>query len=367
MELELVKNFGTSDDSTNMLIFGDNHTVLKELIKDQTLKEKIKLIYIDPPFSTNGSFKIGEFRTATISSSENDEIAYEDKLVGNEYLKFLEIRLILLREILAINGSIYFHINYKIGHYVKILMDKIFKENNFINDITRIKSNPKNFDKKGFGNIKDMILFYSKNKEYVWNEQRLEYTEKDVENKFRKVDQNGRKYTAIPLHAPGETKSGKTGQKWKGISPPSGRHWRSNPEEFEKLDKAGLIEWSKNKVPRKIIYADEQIKKGMKIQDIWNFKDPQYPLYPTEKNLEMLKLIIKTSSNIGDIVLDSFCGSGTTIIASEQLERKWIGIDSSALSIKTTIQKLNKLANVKKWSLYKEKGKKLPKALEEFL
>jgi len=156
---------------------------------------------------------------------------------------------------------------------------------------------------------------------------------------FKKVDKDGRRYTTIPLHAPGETANGRTGQEWRGIKPPKGRHWRSEPSVLDKLDKEGLIEWSANGVPRRKIYADE--KDGKKMQDIWEFKDPQYPNYPTEKNLGLLKLIIASSSNPEDLVLDCFCGSGTTLIAAQELGRKWIGIDQSDYAIKMTEKRLN--------------------------
>lgn len=120
--------------------------------------------------------------------------------------------------------------------------------------------------------------------------------------------------------------------------PPKGRHWRTSPAELEKLDEQGLIEWSKNGVPRRKIFADEQ--KGKKLQDIWDFKDYQYPVYPTEKNLDLLKLIVQTSSNPESLVMDFFCGSGTTLIAAQELGRHWIGIDKSEKAIEVTRKKL---------------------------
>jgi adenine-specific DNA-methyltransferase len=156
---------------------------------------------------------------------------------------------------------------------------------------------------------------------------------------FKKHDKNGRAYTTIPLHAPGETKNGVTSQEFKGLKPPKGRHWRCAPEELEALDKAGLIEWSPTGNPRKIMYADE--KDGKKLQDIWEFKDYQYPVYPTEKNLDMLKTIIQASSHERSIVLDFFCGSGTTLVAAQELNRKWIGVDKSAQAIKVAKSRLD--------------------------
>ena len=252
--------------------------------------------------------------------------------------------MIFAREILSEEGSIYLHIDYKIGHYVKILMDEIFGIENFRNDITRIKCNPKNFARNAYGNIKDLILFYSKSKTPIWNNPKVPYSIDDIEKLFSKIDKNGRHYTTIPLHAPGETKNGETSREFKGIKPPIGRHWRCSPSELEELDKAGLIEWSKNGVPRKIIYADE--KDGKKMQDIWEYKDPQYPVYPTEKNIDLLKSIISASSNEESYILDFFCGSGTALLAANQLNRKWIGIDSSDSAIQVSQKKLLNDSNV---------------------
>ncbi len=326
----------------NYLIKGDNLPILKTLVKKY--KIKVDLIYIDPPFSTNNVFKIGDKRANTISSKTDDKIAYSDNLKGPEFLEFLRERLIFAREILSEKGSIYLHIDYKIGHYVKILMDEIFGIENFRNDITRIKCNPKNFARNAYGNIKDLILFYSKSKTPIWNNPMVPYSIDDIEKLFSKVDKNGRHYTTIPLHAPGETKNGETSREFKGIKPPIGRHWRCSPSELEELDKVGLIEWSKNGVPRKIIYADE--KDGKKMQDIWEYKDPQYPVYPTEKNIDLLKSIISASSNEESYVLDFFCGSGTTLLAANQLNRKWIGIDSSDSAIQVSQKKLLNDSNV---------------------
>ncbi len=325
----------------NKLIHGNNLSILKTLLDDYQLKGKIDLIYIDPPFSTNNCYKIGSSRSNTISMNNSDDIAYTDTIVNEYFLEFLRERLVLMREMMSEKASIYLHIDYKIGHYVKIIMDEIFGKNNFRNDITRIKCNPKNFMRKAYGNIKDMILFYSKSGNNTWNEPKTSFSRQDIEKLFKKIDENGRRYTTIPLHAPGETVNGKTGKPWRDMNPPEGRHWRSEPSVLEELDKQGLIEWSKTGVPRKKIYADE--KDGKRMQDIWEFKDPQHPQYPTGKNLDLLKFIIQTSSNKGDLILDSFCGSGTTLVAAQELGRNWIGIDSSEHAIKITKKSLSKI------------------------
>lgn len=325
-------------NSPNLLIQSDNLIALKQLITTYNLAGKIDLIYIDPPFATNNTFTITSGRANTISNSSNGTVAYSDTLRGFDFIEFIRERLVLLKTLLSDKGSIYLHIDYKIGHYVKIVMDEIFGIENFRNDITRIKCNPKNFARKGYGNIKDLILFYSKTDNPIWNEPKMPYTEADKLKLFPKVEK-GRYYTTIPLHAPGETQNGKTAQAFKGILPPAGRHWRSEVAILDQWDKEGLIEWSEKGNPRKKIYFDEQ--EGKRIQDIWEFKDPQYPVYPTEKNADLLDLIIKTSSNENSIVLDCFAGSGTTLKSAQILGRQWIGIDQSEEAIKAIITKLN--------------------------
>jgi adenine-specific DNA-methyltransferase len=336
-DLDIVSGEG----SKNRLIQGDNLSILKTLLDEYA--SKVDLVYIDPPFATKGHFRIGKDRASTISSSNSDTIAYSDILVGADFLEFLRERLIFLHELLSEKGSIYLHIDYKIGHYVKLIMDEIFGQCNFRNDITRIKCNPKNFHRKAYGNIKDLILFYSKTENHIWNDPLMPFSEEDEKRLFKKTDKNGRRYTTIPLHAPGETSNGNTGKEWRNIKPPKGRHWRSEPAILEEWDKQGLIEWSSKGVPRKKIFLDE--KKGKKAQDIWEFKDPQYPSYPTEKSLDLLRFIVSASSNENDLVLDCFCGSGTTLVASCELNRNWIGIDNSEQAIKITKQRLLYLSN----------------------
>ena len=326
----------------NLLINGDNVQGIDLLLNIKNLKGKIDLIYIDPPFATNGNFTITDGRATTISNSKNGKIAYSDKLVGAEFIQYLRERLILLRDLLSDIGSIYLHIDYKIGHYVKIMMDEVFGIENFRNDITRIKCNPKNFKRTGYGNIKDLILFYSKSEKPIWNEPKERYSEEDITRLFAKKEKNGRRYTTVPIHAPGETQNGNSSKPFKGMLPPKGRHWRTNVETLEQWDKEGLIEWSSTGNPRKKIYVDE--REGKRVQDIWEFKDPQYPTYPTEKNQGLIDLIIKTSSNKNSIVLDCFCGSGTTLKSAHSLNRKWIGIDKSELAIEATKNKLETIS-----------------------
>ncbi len=278
-----------------------------------------------------------------MSASAADDVAYSDTLTGAHFLEFLRERPVLIDELLGANGSIYVHIDYKIGHYVKVIMDEVFGAKNFRNDITRIKCNPKNFARKGYGNVKDMILFYAKGRDFCWNEPVQAVSEADILRLFPKVDASGRRYTTTPLHAPGETRNGETGQKWKGLSPPRGWHWRHKPAVLDELDERGLIEWSSSGNPRKIIYADEATTKGKRLQDIWEFKDPRYPRYPTEKSIDLLRTIIRTSSRPGDLVMDCFCGSGTTLVAAQELGRRWIGIDQSRITVEICRSRLDEV------------------------
>jgi len=203
----------------NLLIKGDNLEALNHLLDEKKFKGKVDLVYIDPPFATGGNFTITDGRASTISNSRNGDIAYSDKLFGNDFIAFLRQRITLLRELLSEQGSLYLHIDYKIGHYVKVMMDEVFGIENFRNDITRIKCNPKNFNRVGYGNIKDLILFYSKSSNPIWNEPREKYSEKDLDKLFPKSDKQGRRYTTVPIHAPGEAENGNSNKPFRNFAP----------------------------------------------------------------------------------------------------------------------------------------------------
>jgi len=346
-------------------IKGDNFEVMASLLSSG-FAGKVDLIYIDPPFNTNQVFTVDDSHISTISRASSSLVAYSDNMSQSEYLEFLRERLLLLRELLSEQGSIYLHIDCKMGHYVKMIMDEVFGANNFINDISRIKSNPKNFKRKAYGNQKDVVYFYAKNKdENIFNDVTIQLDNTDRSRMFNKIDENGRRYNTVPVHAPGETQNGKTGGLWRDMMPPKGRHWRTDPDELEKLDQQSLIEWSKNGVPRIKKYADEH--KGKKVQDVWYYLDPAYPEYPTEKNQEMLKMIVEQSSNKSSIVMDCFAGSGSTLLASETLGRKWIGIDQSDFSEKVIRSRLKDADAIMDdyTSLINEKVKPIIKEAEE--
>lgn len=324
------------DVEKSLLIYGDNLTAMKKIANKY--RGQVDLIYIDPPYNTKQTFTMTEKRVSTISREKKGVVAYDDTFTLEEYLKFLEKRVKLLHQLLSDRGSLYLHIDYKIGHYVKVLLDKIFGISNFKNDITRIKSNPKNFKRKAWSNEKDMILFYSKDYDKnIWNYITMPLTQEEILRRFSKKDERGY-YNTVPLHAPGETHDGETGRPWRGMLPPTGRHWRVAPAKLEELDQQGLIEWSKTGNPRLKKYADEH--NGKVYQDVWRFKDPQYPRYPTEKNEDMLKLIVLQSSHEGSIVMDCFCGSGSTLDVANKLGRRFLGIDNSQIAIRITQERL---------------------------
>ena len=317
----------------NRLIYGENLRVLRNLLNDVNVAGKIRLIYIDPPYATGSGFE-----------SRKQSHAYHDLIGGADYLEFLRHRLILLKELLAEDGSIYVHLDENMAFPVKVLMDEIFGSRNFRNWITRKKCNPKNYTRKQYGNISDYILFYTKNENYVWNQAFEAWTDTTSKKEYQCVEEEtGRRYKKVPVHAPG-TRNGATGQPWRGMLPPPGKHWQYIPDTLDEMDARGEIYWSPTGNPRRKVYLDNS--KGIPVQDIWlNFKDAhnqniKITGYPTEKNSEMLKRIILASSNKNDLVLDAFSGSGTTIAIAEELGRQWIAIDNSPLAIETTIHRL---------------------------
>ena len=309
--------FREAENAVGQVYFGDNLPIL-HLLK-ANFKGKIDLIYIDPPFGTGQSF-----------AKPAEAVAYEDPPPDHYLLEFLRWRLFALWELLFDQGSIYPHIDIQIWHYVRMIMDEVFGHQNHLNDLTRIKCNPKNFSRKAYGNYSDMILFYAKNRDqHIWNEQFEQITESERAVLFPKKDEKKGAYTTHPLHAPGETLNGDTGQQWKGLDPPKGRHWRYSRQVLDELDEQGLIEWSHTGNPRKKVFAKDH--KGKKIQDVWEFKDKglSYVTYPTEKNHDLLTRIIQHSSHPDSWVFDAFAGSGSTLLTANKLGRKWLGIDQS--------------------------------------
>ncbi len=328
---ELTTLWANPTGAPNRLYYGDNLPILAALLRDPSVCGQVRLVYIDPPFATRSVFH---------SRSQSD--AYTDLRSGAHYLEFLRERLILLRELLAPDGSIYLHLDDNMAFHAKVIMDEVFGARNFRNWITRKKCNPKNFTRKQYGNVADYILFYSKTANYVWNRPVDEWTEERSLKEYEYVEADGRRYKKVPLHAPG-VRYGETGLPWRGKLPPPGKHWQFPPRVLEEMDARGEIYWSPNGNPRRKIYLENSA--GVAVQDIWlDFRDAhnqniRITGYPTEKNPALLARLIRASSNPGDLVLDCFSGSGATLSTASDLTRSWIGVDNSLEAIATTLRR----------------------------
>jgi adenine-specific DNA-methyltransferase len=315
------------------LYFGDNLEILGTLLDDPDVRGKVSLVYIDPPYSTNSVFE-----------SREQKVAYHDLVSGAAFVESLRERLILLRELLSERGSIYVHLDENMAFPLKIVMDEVFGAGNFRNFITRKKCNTKNYTRRTYGNISDYILFYTKTEEYIWNRPVIAWSDETARKEYSYIEAaTGRRFKKVPVHAPG-VRNGATGKPWRGVLPPPGKHWQFPPSTLEEMDRRGEIFWSSNGNPRRKIYLDDS--DGIPVQDIWlDFKDAhnqniEITGYPTEKNIEMLEQIISASSEPGDLVLDCFTGSGTTLVAAGNLGRRWIGIDNSKEAISAILARL---------------------------
>lgn len=338
-------------DWKNLLIWGDNKLIMSSLIK-QGWAGKINLIYIDPPFFTGADFSI---RT-TVGSEQIEkepsiieERAYSDTWSGGiaSYLKYMYERLVLIRDLLAENGSIYVHVDSHLSHYIKIIMDEIFGYDHFLNEISW-RRGPAHNDPARYGRNKDTILFYVKDNEWTWNNPLTDISEIHLDS-FNKEDEKGKgKYTTQPLHGPAH---GQKPFKWRGILPPPGRIWAYKIETLEEFDKKGLVEWSSRGVPRLKKYLSDV--KGAPVQEIWTdlpillSGQKEHVGFDTQKPEALLNRVILASSNPGDIVADFFCGSGTTLAAAEKLGRRWIGSDLSKFAIQVTRKRLLDIHNSK--------------------
>jgi adenine-specific DNA-methyltransferase len=338
---------GRDPEWRNRLIWGDKKYVLPSLLPE--FAGKVDLIYIDPPFATGADFtfqaNVGE-EQFTKQQSMIEEKAYRDTwgrgLDG--YIEWFYEAAVFLNELLAPHGSIYVHLDWHVGHYAKVVLDEVFGKNNFISEIIREKANPKNYTKVGFGNIHDVIFFYGKSQSVVWNKTFLGRSEVQINKDFPLSDAEGRRYNTVPIHAPG-VRRGETGNPWRGLMPPPGRHWAYVHATLDALDAEGHIEWSSTGNPREKIYADES--SGLALQDLWlGMKDVKGE-YPSMKNPDILERIIGASSNEGDLVLDCFCGSGTTATVAEKLGRRWITCDLGRFAIHTARKRLLAVPDVR--------------------
>lgn len=332
----------------NRIYWGDNLQVMSHLLKE--FRGKINLIYIDPPFDSKADYKKKiQLRGQSVTNDQNafEEKQYTDIWTNDEYLQFMYERLVLMRELLADNGSIYLHCDWHKSHYLKCLFDEVFGAENFVNEITWKRSGV-HASKKGFGPVHDTILFYSKSSDFLWNSQFTEYEQEYVDSWFNKTDEKGRKYGLVVCSAPGDRLGTKSHYEWNGIFPPPGRHWATTKDEMLRLQEQGLVEHSKTGVPYVRKYLDESL--GLPVNDIWTdtghikSKSFENQNYPTQKPEKLLKRIIDASSNPNDIVFDCFMGSGTTQAVAMKLGRRFIGADINLGAIQITTKRLISVA-----------------------
>jgi DNA modification methylase len=344
------------------LHFGDNLEVLRD--RNVFPDESVDLIYLDPPFNSNASYnmlfkdKKGSNAEASITAFDDTwhwgmsaEAAFDDVVHGEgikasdlmralrnflgdndmmAYLAMMAVRLVEMRRILKPNGSIYLHCDPTASHYLKLVLDSIFDVSNYRNEITWKRTTAHN-DPGRYGKNTDIILFYSKSSKWTWNQQHVGYTEKYLD-RFSHKDADGREWQDDNLTAKGLSGGGYT-YEYKGIT----SFWRVPEETMKRLDAEDRLYFTSKGGIRVKRYLDES--KGYAIQALWddippiNSQAKERLGYPTQKPLALLERLISASSNPGDVILDPFCGCGTAVDAAEKLERQWIGIDITHLSI----------------------------------
>ena len=258
------------------------------------------------------------------------------------YLVMMAARLMEVHRTLADHGSVYLHCDPAAGHYLRILLDHIFGQENFRNEVIWKRTHAHSSSRR-FGPVHDAILFYSKTARYTWNPAYSKYTNSYIENYFTRSDERGR-YQPITCTAPGDRTGTRAHYEWNGRLPPPGRHWAWTRQKMEAFQRQGRLVESSNGVPRLKRYIDES--PGVLFQDVWldiNRLDAhaeERTGFETQKPLALLDRIIAASSNPRDLVLDPFCGSGTTLVAAERAGRRWIGMDSSLLACSIALSRV---------------------------
>jgi DNA modification methylase len=351
----------------NRLFYGDNLDVLRQHVADAT----VDLIYLDPPFNSNADYNVlfqekdGSRAAAQIRAFEDtwewnqasaaacDEMiqrggrvaevlrAFRTFLGASDmmaYLAMMAPRLAELRRVLKSTGSIYLHCDPTASHYLKLLLDAVFGPEHFLNEIIWKRTSAHSSAKR-YGPVHDVLLFYAKSYDYTWNRVFEAYDPEYIETFFDQVDEDGRRWKRSDLTGAG-VRHGETGLSWHGIDVTAkGRHWGVPPRVLNKLDREGRIHWPKKEdgMPRLKQYPEDL--PGVPLQDVWTDLRPLHNLaaerlgYPTQKPETLLDRLILSSTNEGDVVLDPFCGCGTTIAAAHRLARHWIGIDITHLAI----------------------------------
>ena len=333
----------------NKIYWGDNLQVMSHLLK--TYRGKITLIYIDPPFDSKAVYKkqIGlKGKKVESDRSAFEEKQYADIWTNDEYLQFMYERLILLRELLADDGTIYVHCDWHQSHYLRCILDDVFGRNLFVNEIIWQKIRSSKGQAKSFGNVHDTIYMYAKNPNYLYNKQYTRHDPKRLKTHYNLIDEKtGQRYQLADFTQQGSGEPRKFGDKGL-IAPPSGKHWIWSQERIDDGLKNGLIVFTQSGKPRVKRFLDES--KGQPVEDIWtdifpiNSQAKESVDYPTQKPESLIERIIKASSNPGDIVFDCFMGSGTTQAVAMKLDRRFIGADINLGAVETTTKRLLSVA-----------------------
>ena len=259
------------------------------------------------------------------------------------FLCWLGVRLLEMHRVLTDDGSLYLHCDATASHYIKTLLDAVFKQRQFRSEIVWQRTGAHN-DAKRYGAVSDRLLFYTKSDQWTWNQQYVPYSDEYIKQRYRYDDGDGRLYwrntmtaAGIVATTPERTFLGRV------MLPPSGTHWRFDQDNIDQMEAEGRIYYSSSGMPYVKSYLDE--RKGRPIQDVWvdvvmSKSGRERTGYPTQKPLALYERILKASSNPGDVVLDPFCGCATTPVAAERLERQWVGIDIWAGAINVVRQRM---------------------------
>jgi adenine-specific DNA-methyltransferase len=334
-------------DTRNLLIWGDNKLVMSSLLTEYA--GKIKLIYIDPPFATGADFsmrlQVGDAEFLK-EPSILEEHAYRDTWGAgyDSYLSMMYERFVLMHELLADNGSIYVHCDWRVNSYLRLVLDDVFGAGRLVNEIIWRRAFAHN-DPVRCGNVHDCLLLYSKSGDRIWNKLFQKPDPEYVNQFFDQYDESRKeRYARLPLDAPRHGSGGNLIYEWKGAWPAQNRTWAYVRERMEELDAAGRIHYPKKGQPRLKRYESEY--EGTVLQDIWldvnkiHNQSKEQLHYPTQKPEALLERIILASSNEGDLVADFFVGSGTTAAVAERLSRSWIACDLGRFAVHTTRKRL---------------------------
>ena len=342
---------------TNKLIWGDNKLILSSL-KNGPLREEIeaqggiKLIYIDPPFDVGADFSMDiEIGEDTFTKKPNilEEIAYRDTWGkgADSFITMIYERLSLMRDLLSVNGSIYVHCDYRMNALLRFVLDEIFGNNNYRNEIIWKRKGGSANPLNRLGVVIDNIFWYSKSEEIIFNQQysiESDEVQKYILDRFNNVDENGRQFMKSPIVSPNPRPN--LIYDYKGYTPPR-NGWSVSREIMEKWDLEGKLYFPPNhqgdRIYRKI-YLDEY--QGQPVQNLWTDIFVINPVanerldYPTQKPEALLERIIKSSSKENDLIADFFSGSGTTAAVAEKLGRRWIASDLGKFAIHTTRKRM---------------------------